>query len=421
MRKFALYISMLISMILILTSCGNNKIDRDNNQDENITLSFSTFYEEGAEADAYKEIIEAYEAAHKNVKIKFIPGATNYDENIKNSLSQGKGPDIIGLQRSNMLYYVNEGYIKDISELIESGGFRDKYFGVSTGYGKYNGKYYGIGDMPRPILWYYNIDMFKKAGVEEPKNLEELISVCNKLKKYTKFPIMIGAKDPWVVNTVFGMITAQTVDTNSLSKAFSLSNKQELISLQGISDAVDILGKLVKQGAINDDVLDYDYAASVDAFVKGNAAILPMGSWAEERIEEVKPKEFNYKAFDNELLFVENPKSKYSATAVQVITINAKSKYIKQCEEFIKYLFSEEAQKIFAEKNGTSSLKSANSKGQLAKYLEATDENSTMYIDNVNSKVMDVTSKRLQQLIKGKIKSSEVWKLIIDEYIPQNN
>ena len=76
MRKFALYISMLISMILILTSCGNNKIDRDNNQDENITLSFSTFYEEGAEADAYKEIIEAYEAAHKNVKIKNIHNLT---------------------------------------------------------------------------------------------------------------------------------------------------------------------------------------------------------------------------------------------------------------------------------------------------------------------------------------------------------
>lgn len=426
MRKKAIYISILVFVVLLFSSCGNTGTDKEDRKNKNVpvTLNFTTFYEEGAQADAYKKIIESYQAKNNNVKVNLTAGAVNYDENTKNSLSQGKGPDIIGLQRSRMIEYINQGHIRDISGIVGAAGFKDKYYGVSIGYGRYNNKYYGIGDMPNPTLWYYNLDLFKKAGVSEPKDLTELINACNKLKKFTQYPIIIGAKDPWAINTFFGIISAQAIDTNTLSKVFAANDKQGLLNLQGANSAVDIFNQLIKSGALNKNVVDYDYAASVDAFVKGKAAILPMGSWAAEKIEKLKPKGFNYKSFENPVLMAQNANSKYSATAVQVIAINSKSKYPKQSEEFLKYLFSEEAQKIFAEVNGISSLKSANSnvssqsKAQLLKHLESTDENSTMYVDNIPNKAAEIISQRLQQLIEGKAKPSEVWNLIISEYIP---
>jgi hypothetical protein len=38
-----------------------------------------------------------------------------------------------------------------------------------------------------------------------------------------------------------------------------------------------------------------------------------------------------------------------------------------------------------------------------------------MYIDNISDKMAGATGDRLLQLITGKIKASEVWKLIIEE------
>jgi len=419
MKKIYTSALLFLIVILVLSSC-NNKIEDIIKGP--VTLTFSTFYEEDGQIEAYNSIIEAFEATHENIKIKLQYGASKYDEKIKTSMDQGNGPDIIGLQRSRMLQYIKQEKLEDISSLVLSENLKDKYFGVSLGYGKYDNKYYGIGDMPYIAEWYYNVDMFKKANLTQPTNINELISVCNKLKTYTSVPIMVGFKDPWAVDTFFGMITAQTIDTDKLSRAYESGDKNEFVKLQGANEAVTIVNQLVKSGAINNNwVTEYDYAQSVEAFVKGKAAILPMGSWAIDKIEKMKPKGFNYKAFDNPVIFSENPNSKYGATSVQVITINKESKSKKEAMEFMGYLFSEEAQKIFAEKAGISGFKSANPqpnneiKKQLLKHLEYTDEKSTMYIDNVSSKMMEVTGDKLLQMIDGRQKPSETWELIVNE------
>jgi ABC-type glycerol-3-phosphate transport system substrate-binding protein len=407
----------------MLTSCGGKKVEENKEKTPKgpVTLNFTTFYEEGSQAEAYKEIIKAFEDSYSNIKVILQASPVNYDEKIKTSLNSSKGPDIIGLQRNKMIEYIKLGNIKDISSLIEDENVKSKYYGVNPGYGKYNGKYYGIGDLPAVTQWYYNVSMFKKAGLSEPRNLDELISACSKLRKYTKTPIMVGFKDSWAANTFFGMITAQTMRTDELSKAFSSADKSAFQSLNGAEEAVDIFNRLLKSEAISKSLADYDYAQSIDAFVKGKAAILPMGSWAIEKIEATMPKGFSYKAFETPVQFTDKTNSLFSATSVQVVTVNEKSKYPKESLEFMKFLLSDEAQKIFAKKNGVSGLKSANAESQnpvqkqLIRQLGMTDENSTMYIDNISDKMAGVTGDRLLQLITGKIKASEVWKLIIEE------
>lgn len=418
MKKIYSYIALLIILSLILSSCGANTKKEPEGP---VTLTFATFMEEGAQADAYKEIIEAFEANHNNIKVTLQAGAVGYDDKISNSIQKGTGPDIIGLQRNRMLQYVKQGSLMDMSDWVNSNSLRDKYYGVNTGYGKYNGKYYGIGDLPYTIEWFYNEDMFKKAGVKEPQDVDQLIDICNKLRKYTSTPLVFGAKDNWPMDTFFGMITVQTIDSEELSAAFTSGEKEKYAKLKGADTALGIVGKLIKAGTIYDDINDYTYAQSIDAFVKGKAAILPVGSWAIDRIEKLKPKGFNYKTFDNPVKFVSNPYSAYSATAVQVITVNNKTGHSKEVKEFMTFLFSEDAQKIFRDKNGISGLKSVNTqnsdslKNQIVDHLGKTDENSNMYMDNISGKMMEVTANRLMKLIEGDRKASETWQLITDE------
>ena len=426
MKNRNVFIALIVAALLILSSCNNNKVDNNiinsNNKPKNVvTLNFSTFYEDGAQADAYKKIIEAFENSHSNIKVNLQTGSINYDEKIKTALESEKGPDIIGLQRNKMLQYAKQGNLKDISSWVQSQDLKSKYFGVNMGYGKSDGKYYGVGDLPYTVEWYYNVDLFKRAGVSEPKNLDELINTCNKLKNYTQTPIMLGAKDPWVVNTFLGMITTQLINTEELSSAYVSGNKQLFETLNGANNTIDIVDRLIKNGAFQRKVTDYDYTESIDYFVKGKSAILPMGSWGIEKIEKTKPKGFNYKAFDKPVNFVSYPNSAFSATAVQVITVNEKSKNSKEAMEFMTYLFGEEAQKIFADMNGISGMKSINAtsqnplKKQVIEHLELTNENSTVYMDNISKKMMDVTASRLLELINGDLKPGSTWKLIVDE------
>jgi ABC-type sugar transport system, periplasmic component len=422
MKKINIYICLILTAMLVLTSCkGDKKKNNDDNQKGPVTLSFSTFYEDGAQAEGYREIVKAFESSHSNIKINLQTGATSYDEKIQTSLKTGKGPDIIGMQRNKMLEYIKLGNIKDISSWVDSQGLKNKYFGVNLGYGKYDGKYYGVGDLPYTVEWFYNVDLFKKAGVSEPTNLNELTSACSKLQRYTTVPVAIGAKDDWAMDTFFGLITGQTISTDDLSRAFAQDSKESFSGLKGSDDAVNLLSQLIKSGVINKKCADYSYADAVDAFVKGKAAILPMGSWAIDKIEKSKPKGFNYKVFEKPVAFASNPNSSLSATATQVITVNAKTKHEKEAMEFMTYLFSDEAQKIFADKNGISGLKSANKEPQNAvgkqvlNHFGMTDENSNMYVDNISAKMADVTGERLVQLITGKLKPAEVWQLIVDE------
>lgn len=420
MAKRQIFAAILAITAFLSSSCGKVKENQDATG-EDVTLTFSTFYEEGVQADAYSKIIQAFEEQNDGIKVKLQAGASDYDNRIDNALKEGNGPDIIGLQRSKMLEYANQGKIMDITTWIQNQGLSQKYYGVNLGYGKYDGKYYGIGDMPYTVEWFYNVDLFKKAGISEPRDMDELINACSKLRKYVKYPIMLGAKDPWALNTFFGMITSQTIDIDELSKAYTNGDKEAFTSLKGADEAAEAFGRMVKSGTINTGTSDYDYASAVDAFVKGKAAILPMGSWAIDKIEKSKPKRFRYKTFDNPVLFTDSPHSEYSATAVQVITVNNKTKHKEEAMQFMNFLFSEEAQSIFKDTNGISGMKSVNSgseediSGQVIGHLKYTDENSNMYIDNVSQKMMNSTGRRLLQLIEGKLQSSKVWELIANE------
>lgn len=421
MKRLNIYVSLLIIAAIFLTSCGGNSKKDDNTKKENVTLVFTTFYEEGAQAEGYKEIISAFESSHPNIKINFQAGGTNYDEKISTAMQTGKGPDIIGLQRQNMISYAQKGDLKDISSWVQSQGLRDKYYGVATGYGKFDNKYYGLGDLPETVEWFYNPNLFKKAGVKEPSDLNGLISICSKLKKYTQTPIVIGAKDDWALDTFFGLITGQTINIQDLSKAYSLNTSDSLKSLSGAGTAVNIFEQLVESGAINKKLSNYSYADAVNAFVNGKAAILPMGSWAVDKIEKEKPKSFNYNVFSTPVQLTASPASKISATAVQVITVNSKTKHEKEAMEFMTYLFSSDAQKIFAQKDGASGMKSANVASQnsikqsIFSHLDMTDENSTMYIDNISSRMMNSTGDDLVKLMTGKLQPNAVWNLIVDE------
>ena len=184
-----------------------------------------------------------------------------------------------------------------------------------------------------------------------------------------------------------------------------------------MNSAFDIFGKFVGTGIVkNSD--EINYKQSILDFVNGKSAILPAWSYAVEAIDKSKSSGFKYSVFKNPVILSDNPLSTYSASAGQVISVPTKGKNTKEVNMFIKYLFSEEAQKKFTEEGYTSSLISANNaendvKKYILNHIEAADNNSIIIIDNLEPTLLQSLTTVLKDIIQGNLKPKDAWNRVV--------
>ena len=391
-----------------ITGCSSSKNKEKKKSDKN-TINFATFYSDDEQGAVYKEIAAAFEKK-EGIKVEVT---TDYsDDKIKEALSEKGGVDIIGLRRDQVIEYSKSGFITDLSDFIEEKELSKKLYDISIAYGKYNGKTYGIGDMPITLEWFYNIDMLKKYNIQEPTNLDELISISKKLKSKNIIPVEVGAMDGWTLATLFGSITTQTAAITDLTSSYG-GDAKAFEDIPGMEEAFTIFGKL-SSNSIPKNSIDINYRQSVDDFINGKVAFLPAISSAANLIEQIKPAGLNYQVLETPISFVEKPISKVSASAGQVIALPTNSKKGKDAQKFLEFLFSEEAQKIITDKGYMSSLITANNKenkvkGQIASHLEISNDNSIFIIDNLEAKMGENTVKILQDILEGRLKGYEGW------------
>jgi len=412
-KHISIFIVAVLIALQLLTGCSGK--DKKGETSKKGTVRFTTFYSSKEQGALYKELAKEFEKQHKGIKVEVI---TDYgdDESIKESISKKGDIDIVGLRRDQVIDYAKSGFITDLSDFVEKNELSRKLYKVSLAYGKYNGKVYGIGDMPMTMEWFYNVDIFKKYGLKEPDNLAQLKDICSKLKAKKVTPLEVGAMDGWTLSTLFGMITAQTTGVSELTSNYG-SDESAFKSLPGITDAFKIYGDIAKS-CIPSNSIDINYRASVDDFVKGKAAILPAMSHTMELIEKIKPSSFQYSVFEMPVKFVETPVSNISASGGQVIAIPSNSKNRKEAETFIEFLASEDAQKIITDKGYISPMISANSsenkvKSQILSHMEMADDNSIMIVDNLDLKMSENVGKVLQDILEGHIKAAEGWNRVL--------
>ncbi|CDF57777.1 ABC transporter substrate-binding protein [Thermobrachium celere] len=408
-------ISFFISVLLIFMFSGCGLMNKK--QEEKTKIKFATFYSQKSEekiVEVYKKIIEEYKKKNDKVEIELV---TEYaDENkIKNDVASGE-VDLIGLKRGQIIEFAKAGMLTDLTQFFSEKELDKKIYDASLGYGLYNDKIYGFNDMPLTMEFFYNVDLFKKYNLQEPKTLNELFDVCKKLKSKGIVPMEVGALDNWTLSILFSQINAQTTGSIEVTAKYN-TDKNGYQTLMGIDKSFDVYEKLIKN-ALAKGSLDINYRQSVDDFIKGKTAILPAGAWAQKLIDEIKPANFNYSVFTEPLKFIDEPISMFAAAGGQTIAVPQKSKNAKEVQAFLEYLLSEEAQKKFVEAGYISPLKSANSndneiQDKLLNHLNSTDKNSILFIDNIPSKMLDVLSKILYDMFEGRVKANEAWDKVL--------
>ena len=142
------------------------------------------------------QMIEAFQKKFPNIKVNFDVNSTSVEQYLnsqKVKFLSGDNIDVTSIRPESRADYVKAGYLLDITDQPFMKSFNPSMVESV----KVNGKVYGIPSAVNLIGVYYNKDIFSKQGLSEPKNWDEFLAICEKLKAAGITPMMNGGKDGW--------------------------------------------------------------------------------------------------------------------------------------------------------------------------------------------------------------------------------
>jgi raffinose/stachyose/melibiose transport system substrate-binding protein len=190
----ALVVAFMVSMLFIGTSCKRETAAKV------VTITWWHIQVVDNQIALWKKLRDEYMAAHPNVTIEI----TSYEnENFKAKMTtvmqSGEPPDIFqSWGGGTMNDYAKAGLLKDITADLDTGGWRDTFAPGALAVYSYQGKNYGVPRDMGMVGFWYNKDLFTKAGIANPPTTwTELFADVQKLKDAKITPIALGEGDKW--------------------------------------------------------------------------------------------------------------------------------------------------------------------------------------------------------------------------------
>jgi len=224
--------------------------------------------------------VNAFQKMYPNVKVnsQMMTGNTLI-ENMQPRYAAKNMPDVFSNELDVFSHsMVDGGVIADIGDTKAWSDMVPAMQGAWT----WNGAKYGISGGIATTLIYYNMDYFKKAGITTlPKNWDEFLTVCEKLKSAGITPLIwTGAFPNMFSNTALSWGLANFVYPNEPNYRTNLANtKYDFSKNPGWLQIWQKMDTLAKKGYLMKGFISTDYAQSQDFFNKGDAAMLFAGTW----------------------------------------------------------------------------------------------------------------------------------------------
>ncbi len=184
---------------LTLVSCGGGNSTEQEKDASGNTIVKIMFHvnKTTAEGKAYQKRIEAFNNAYKEEKIKAVPrfeartSDNKFEQTLINMKVEGTLPDIITFDAPNCASYAYAEILSDISGQI-SQDERNDFLSLN----EYNGKVYGLPIQESSAGFYYNKNLFARAGVDvsgytvdNPWTFDQFKAVCQQLKNSGITPV----------------------------------------------------------------------------------------------------------------------------------------------------------------------------------------------------------------------------------------
>ncbi len=182
MRRGIAATALVASLALAATACGGSDSGSDKS-DGPVTITWWDTSNATNEAPTYQALVKQFEAANKNIKVKYVNVPFDQAQNKFDTAAGSKGaPDILRSEVGWTPAFAKKGYFLPLDgteALSEQSQFKPNLIKQA----QYDGKTYGVPLVTDTLALVYNKALFKKAGITEaPKTWDELKADAAKVK-----------------------------------------------------------------------------------------------------------------------------------------------------------------------------------------------------------------------------------------------
>jgi arabinogalactan oligomer/maltooligosaccharide transport system substrate-binding protein len=259
------------SLALTATACGGSDSGSDK-ADGPVTITWWDTSNATNEAPTYQALIKDFEAANKNIKVKYVNVPFDQAQNKFDTAAGSKGaPDVLRSEVGWTPAFAKKGYFLPLDG-TDALADKDKFKSNLITQAQYEGKTYGVPIVTDTLALVYNKALFKKAGISEaPKTWTELKADAAKLKAKAGVDGYWGSTQAYYAqsflygegtDTVDASAKKITVNSDAAKKAYG--TWLSLFSGKGLHKA---------------DTTADAYAHIQDAFVNGKVGAIIQGPW----------------------------------------------------------------------------------------------------------------------------------------------
>lgn len=124
--------------------------------------------------------------------------------------------------------------------------------------------------------FYYNKDVFEKAGPTAPKTWDELMAAAAKLKASGVTPFTIGTRDLWANDLWFDYLNLRE---NGLDFHMALMDGKESYTDPRVKKVFDLWADPIKKGYFLDNASSYGWQEAIPLLSQGRAAMYLLGPY----------------------------------------------------------------------------------------------------------------------------------------------
>ncbi|KUN87018.1 extracellular solute-binding protein [Streptomyces griseoruber] len=271
MRRGIAATALMASLALAATACGGDDSGSDNSSGP-VTITWWDTSNATNEAPTYQALVKEFEAAHKDIKVKYVNVPFDQAQNKFDTAAGASGaPDILRSEVGWTPAFAKKGYFLPLDgteALTDQAKFKSNLIEQA----KYDGKTYGVPFVTDTLALVYNKALFEKAGITEaPKTWDDLKKAAATVKAKTGVDGYWGSTQAYYAQTFLYGEGTDTVDA---------AGKKITVNSDAAKKAYGTwLSLFDGKGLHKADTTADAYAHIQDAFVNGKVAAIIQGPW----------------------------------------------------------------------------------------------------------------------------------------------
>jgi len=391
MKKYASLI--LLAVILISSAIGLSKDStstdavsplpgtKASNDFKNKELNIAVF-QGGYGREYWDEIVREFESAYPGVKVN-MTNSPRIGDVVRPQIVAGNPPDFLVVvdteQSGLMTSLVKEKGLLDISDVFESKALdKDQLLkdmvlpGMleSTRFSPYqDGKIYLAPFNAGPMGLIYNKKLFRDKGWKLPETWDEFFALNEELKKEENDLVETnGEKTKRALFTYQGIYPdyLEEIMYPSLANAAGIDHLKKIFAYEpgsfktyNVKKVLDTFAKMGTQGYLMEGTVDLNHTQSQTDMMLGKAIFIVNATWMENEMKN-SPREEGFEFGMIPVPVFNKGDKRYILTSYEQFSIPVRAKNPELAKEFLKFLYTDQSVKLFAEKsNGVFALKGA--------------------------------------------------------------